>query len=533
LPDGSGILVGSDDGSVHRINPSDPGNARLLWECGGRVGDLALSADGSRVAAAAENGIVAVFGVGSGEVLAQIRVSVPYSVVFLHGDRTVCIGATGALWLWDWQSPDQPRLMGSVDGPVLGMASSADGARLYTVSDDVAAWDRSSVPMKPEHVTALGVSDDDRSAFAGLWDGTLVVVDLLAGRGLFRFPAHTKVITAVAQAGGSGEVLTCSLDPDLGGGNDFVRIWRLLDPEPLVPHPGRIGEPATVGATSSPTPAQQWTDRLRSRFETRYGADPDPGRTGVGPDELDPASLTDADRATTDRPEAEDSIRTLRAALVRAPQSPESNLELAQALTAAGKPAQARDHIRRVLRLGRADLLTEPATAYLAAEALLNDGQVEDALPFLRRAADQDEPAALLQLGLLSMQGEGVPLDHGAGAEYFRRSAERGNAVAAYNLGVYDEQVRRGSLSQTNWRTIAFGTGDTTPPLALRQAFEWYLKGAEGGYPAAQVRIGDFYAEGRLVEKDLDTARRWYERAAMEDYQPADERLAELGTDGP
>ena len=47
------------------------------------------------------------------------------------------------------------------------------------------------------------------------------------------------------------------------------------------------------------------------------------------------------------------------------------------------------------------------------------------------------------------------------------------------------------------------------------KCFSGYLPLAEQGYPLAECQIGYFYLEGRGVEKDVEKAFYWTERAAL------------------
>ena len=50
------------------------------------------------------------------------------------------------------------------------------------------------------------------------------------------------------------------------------------------------------------------------------------------------------------------------------------------------------------------------------------------------------------------------------------------------------------------------GTG--APPNPVK-AFEWYLKSAEQGFPAAQLSLGVMYSDGKGVQRDLVKAYMW------------------------
>jgi len=53
-------------------------------------------------------------------------------------------------------------------------------------------------------------------------------------------------------------------------------------------------------------------------------------------------------------------------------------------------------------------------------------------------------------------------------------------------------------------------------------------KGAERGDAKAQCGLGLMYANGRGVAKDLDQARKWFEKAAAQDHKQAKEYLKKL-----
>jgi TPR repeat protein len=46
------------------------------------------------------------------------------------------------------------------------------------------------------------------------------------------------------------------------------------------------------------------------------------------------------------------------------------------------------------------------------------------------------------------------------------------------------------------------------------EAFEWYYRAAEKGYPAAQLNVGLIYRRGIGVEKNEQLARTWLAKAA-------------------
>ena len=67
----------------------------------------------------------------------------------------------------------------------------------------------------------------------------------------------------------------------------------------------------------------------------------------------------------------------------------------------------------------------------------------------------------------------------------------------------------------------------------LSEAAKWYLRAAEGGMPAAQEAIGDFYASG-LFFRSIDYARaaKWYRKAARQGRASAQLKIGVLLAEG-
>ena len=60
------------------------------------------------------------------------------------------------------------------------------------------------------------------------------------------------------------------------------------------------------------------------------------------------------------------------------------------------------------------------------------------------------------------------------------------------------------------------------------EAVKWYRKSAEKGEAIAQYRLGWMYTKGRGMQKDNGWARHWFQKAAEQDYKLAKEALREL-----
>ncbi len=92
---------------------------------------------------------------------------------------------------------------------------------------------------------------------------------------------------------------------------------------------------------------------------------------------------------------------------------------------------------RTILAVALVITLTSPAQAGfregLAAYYRLD---YATALAEWRPLAEEGDPQAQYQLGILHYRGDGVIQDYGQAAKWFRRAAERGDADAQFNLGL-------------------------------------------------------------------------------------------------
>jgi localization factor PodJL len=115
--------------------------------------------------------------------------------------------------------------------------------------------------------------------------------------------------------------------------------------------------------------------------------------------------------------------------------------------------------------------------------------------------------AALVQLP----QGERLP--DAIGGPNLRAAALRGDAAAAYEVGV----------------RFAEGKGVAQN---IEEAAKWYDRAAQAGIIPAIFRLGTLYEKGMGVKKDPDLARRYYVQAAERGNAKAMHNLAVLDADG-
>lgn len=70
------------------------------------------------------------------------------------------------------------------------------------------------------------------------------------------------------------------------------------------------------------------------------------------------------------------------------------------------------------------------------ARTALDAGDFKAAAEILQHLASQGDPNAQINLGMLYLQGKGVPKDEAEAASLFEQSARQGNPSAAMNLGI-------------------------------------------------------------------------------------------------
>jgi TPR repeat protein len=154
------------------------------------------------------------------------------------------------------------------------------------------------------------------------------------------------------------------------------------------------------------------------------------------------------------------------------------------------------------------------------------------AVNWYRRAAEQKDPAAENNLGIMYRLGQGVDKDLKESVQWFRKAARQGYPNGCFNLGT------------------AYYNGDGVPPNVTR-AYAWFAIAKHLGSPSAADAVGrlgeelgkgslsDAYVQtGRLLEageevpQDLVEAANWYRKAADASDPTGQWKLAALYSAG-
>ena len=134
--------------------------------------------------------------------------------------------------------------------------------------------------------------------------------------------------------------------------------------------------------------------------------------------------------------------------------------------------------------------------------AAYNSGDYATAMSQWRPLAALGNVSALYGLGIMYLQGQGVPQDAAEAVTWFRRAAERGHTEAQFNLG------------------IMYGYGQGVP-IDYAESAKWYRMAAEQGFVKAQFNLGVGYASGRGLPQNYAQAYAWWDIAATAGLESA------------
>lgn len=105
------------------------------------------------------------------------------------------------------------------------------------------------------------------------------------------------------------------------------------------------------------------------------------------------------------------------------------------------------------------------------------------------------------ELGFAHEQGLGVPKSNVQAFQYYMKAAEGGEFVSQYNVGIFYE------------------TGQKDIPQDLQKALYWFSKSAEAGYPDSLYKLGVYYYRGRGVPRDVNKAKEYLQKAVARNHK--------------
>jgi len=148
---------------------------------------------------------------------------------------------------------------------------------------------------------------------------------------------------------------------------------------------------------------------------------------------------------------------------------------------------------------GSAGDLEQGKQAYLA-------GDYTKALQLWKPLAENGDPDAQFNLGLLYRKGQGVPNNDRLAIMWFIRAAKQGMTDAQYNAGVMYMEGRGVSVSRLD-------------------ALKWWQLAAEKNHIGAIYNLGVMHAYGMATAKDIPYAISLWKQAAEQGHPDARDTL--------
>lgn len=178
----------------------------------------------------------------------------------------------------------------------------------------------------------------------------------------------------------------------------------------------------------------------------------------------------------------------------------------------ANEPKLAVEWFLKAANQGNPDAQYDLACCYDNGVGVGVDKNKQQCIHWLRQAADRQHSLAQGRLGYHFQTGEYIAKDAKEAVRLYRLSAEKSCAFAEEKLAFcYAKGFPEGGI-----------------PKDEKQAAELFLKAATQGRMLAQFQLGEFYANGIGLAKDLIQTARWYKAAAAQGHELAREKLATL-----
>ena len=176
-PDGRAIL--SFGGTAARLDDAETGKVLFTIPHPAAVRMASLSADGSRIATVAADGVGRLYDARNGSLIGELRPREPIELVDFAADGRVVTAGTNTIQLWDGASGRPLAAPLAQAGPFRNLALPASGAGLLTDGKAMQVWN----PDSRELLASFDVRDAAISALPARSGTTFVVV---AKRGVVR-----------------------------------------------------------------------------------------------------------------------------------------------------------------------------------------------------------------------------------------------------------------------------------------------------------------------------------------------------------
>lgn len=142
-------------------------------------------------------------------------------------------------------------------------------------------------------------------------------------------------------------------------------------------------------------------------------------------------------------------------------------------------------------------LACTPAQKFDRGLASYESGDFEKAFRVFHLFAERGFAVAQYNLGVMYDRGEGTKQNYREAMYWYRHAGNQGYTSAQYNLGVI------------------YTLGDGVPQN-YREAVKWFTNAGMGGHTSAQYNLGVMYRNGEGVVKDEAEAFTWFNMASPE-----------------
>ncbi|MCA1392577.1 SEL1-like repeat protein [Bradyrhizobium sp. IC3123] len=153
--------------------------------------------------------------------------------------------------------------------------------------------------------------------------------------------------------------------------------------------------------------------------------------------------------------------------------------------------------------------------------------------PALRTAAMKGDATAAYEIGVRFAEGKGVATNYDEAAKWYDRAAQAGGVPAIFRLGTLYEKglgVKKDADIARRYYTQAAERGNAKAMHNLavldadgggrganyKSAAQWFRKAADRGVADSQFNLGILYARGIGVEQNLAESYKWFSLAAAQ-----------------
>ena len=144
---------------------------------------------------------------------------------------------------------------------------------------------------------------------------------------------------------------------------------------------------------------------------------------------------------------------------------------------------------------------------------MIQDKDLNKAIELYARAIERGDDVAAVNLGLIYEFGQGVPADMSKAIEWYRKGTDRGGLMSQYHLGMatikeYSPACKGGAKDAGECQGAPTGN-----PALVNEGIELIRKAAERGLASAQTALGGMYFSSDVLPQDNVLADAWYQVA--------------------